>query len=148
MKAHTKINQNFFALGLWIGVSTIASASPRIYPVSTAEVNRGAEIVAFDSARSCIYTSGASGVTVYHFDLDANLELKSSFTFSKTEDWEPTSIAFDPAGRDFAVVTWIPTPSNKAPGMLQVIDAATHRPIWQLPIGNHPDCIMFSPDGQ
>lgn len=116
--------------------------------VSTTKVERGAEIIAFDQQRSLIYTTGANGVSIYHLRPDANLHFHSSFTFSAAQEWEPTSIAFDPAGRGFVVVSWIPTPSNKSPGMLQVIDASTQLPVWQLPIGNHPDCISFTPDGQ
>lgn len=115
--------------------------------VSSTHVPDGIEIVAYDPAPRRIHAIGASGYMRFGFNEQSGAELLSTSAFSNTHQWEPTSIAIDPNGRGFAVVSWIPDPADSVPGIAQIIDLETGIPVWQLNIGYHPDCLMFTPDG-
>lgn len=121
--------------------------APTLQQVADLAVERGAEILAFDGHACALYVIGGDGLSVFGLTDPQTPRLIASMGFSTTERWEPTSVAVDPIGRGFAAVTWIPSPSDTVPGMLQLIDTEHHRVVWQIPIGYHPDCVMFTPDG-
>lgn len=128
--------------------STVRAQQLRLEIVADTFVEGGVEIVLYDPAHDRIHAIGASGRMVVGFDESTCAEVLRTATFSETQDWEATSIALDPAGRGFGVVSWVPSPPDAVPGMVQVIDLATGDPVWQFTIGFHPDCLMFSPDGR
>ncbi|MCA9304526.1 MAG: hypothetical protein KC996_10425 [Phycisphaerales bacterium] len=107
----------------------------------------GAEILAFDDRSSELYVIGSGGLSVLDLADPRAPRLVTSWGFSVTEPWEPTSVAVDPLGRGIVAATWIPSPSDSVPGVLQLIDSDRHRVVWETPIGYHPDCVMFTPDG-
>jgi len=108
----------------------------------------GVEIVSFDSMTGRIYAIGSSGWMVFDFNEANRFSVIDSGVYSSTEQWEPTSIAIDPAERGFVVCSWIPNPSDRVPGMAQVLDTQDNQVVWQFEIGYHPDCLAFSPDGR
>lgn len=132
----------------------VASASPvgaqglKLERIADTIVEGGVEIVLYDPSHDRVHAIGASGRMVVGFDDSTRAEVLRTVTFSETQEWEATSIALDPAGRGFGVVSWVPNPPDSVPGMVQVIDLATGDPVWQFTIGFHPDCLMFSPDGR
>jgi DNA-binding beta-propeller fold protein YncE len=94
-----------------------------------------------------LHAIGTTGRMIFGFGKDGRVIRMRTNVFSQSQDWEPTSIAIDPAGRGFAAVSWVPDPVDQMPGVVQIIDLDTGDPVWQFNIGYHPDCIMFSPDG-
>lgn len=112
------------------------------------QIEGGVEIVQYDQSTRRLHAIGASGRMIFGLDDSGSAALLRTQTFSNTQHWDATSLAIDPAGRGFAVVSWIPTPPDSMPGMAQVIDLRTGDPVWQLGIGYHPDCVMFSEDGK
>ncbi len=128
--------------------STLRAQGLKLEPVADTIVEGGVEIVLYDPTHDRVHAIGASGRMVVGFDESTRAEVLRTATFSDTQDWEATSIALDPAGRGFGVVSWVPSPPDSVPGMVQVISLATGDPVWQFTIGFHPDCLMFSPDGQ
>lgn len=111
-------------------------------------IEGGVEIVQYDQGTRRLHAIGASGRMIFGLDDSGSAALLRTQTFSGTQQWDATSLAIDPAGRGFAVVSWIPTPPDSMPGMAQVIDLSTGDPVWQFGVGYHPDCLMFSEDGQ
>lgn len=120
----------------------------RLEHLGSMPIPGGIEIVSFDSQTQSIYAIGSSGWMVFEFDELRRISIRSSGVFSNTEQWEPTSIAVDPAHRGFVACSWIPTPTDRVPGMVQIIDTKVNRVVWQMSVGYHPDCIAFSPDGR
>jgi len=127
--------------------SVQSERAPALQLVADLAVERGAEILAFDDQACALYVIGGEGLSVFAMADPLTPRLIASLGFSTTEQWEPTSVAVDPLGRGFAAATWIPSPSDSVPGMLQLIDTEHHQIVWQMPIGYHPDCVMFTPDG-
>lgn len=121
---------------------------PTLRPAGSVPIADGVEIVVFDHAHQRLHAIGPRGRMELGFDDSGQPALLRTHSFSDTQDWEPTSIAIDPAGRGFGVVTWIPDPPDTLPGMAQVFDLATGEPVWQFTIGFHPDCVVFTPDGR
>ena len=119
-----------------------------LHDLGSVHIPGGVEIVSFDSMTGSIYAVGSSGWMVFEFDELNRFSILGSGVFSKTEHWEPTSIAVDPIGRGFVACSWIPEATDSVPGMVQIIDTQDNRVVWQLSIGYHPDCIAFSPDGR
>ncbi|MFG0298727.1 MAG: choice-of-anchor I domain-containing protein [Phycisphaerales bacterium JB047] len=139
------------SLFLLCGMASIAGASGDTYTlrqVSTTQVEGGVEIIVFDESSRQLHAIGASGRMVFGIDDGGIPALQATHLFSETQAWETTSIAIDPLGRGFGVVSWIPDPADSVPGFAQVIDLASGRPVWQFSIGYHPDCVMFTPDGR
>ena len=120
----------------------------RLENLGSVHVDGGVEIVSFDADSERIYAVGSSGWMVFAFDEVNRLSVIDSGVYSNTEQWEPTSVAVDPAGRGFVATSWIPDPSDRVPGMVQIIDTDNNRVVWQFGVGYHPDCIAFSPDGR
>jgi hypothetical protein len=130
------------------GLSASAQAQAiSLHHISDTHIEGGVEIIAYDAAHDRLHSIGTAGRMVLDFTEEGVPVLSALSIFSDTQQWEATSIAIDPAGRGFGVVSWVPTPPDSVPGMVQVIDLETGTPIWQFSIGYHPDCVMFSPDG-
>lgn len=119
----------------------------KLVHVSNAAVENGVEILGYDAKHSRIHAIGTSGYMRFGLNEAGEASLLSTQVFSNTQHWEATSIAIDPKGRGFAVVSWIPDPADSVPGIAQIIDLKSGRAVWQLNIGYHPDCLMFTPDG-
>lgn len=140
---------NTLILGLWgSGVLGAAQSGPTLRNAATMPIPAGAEIVDYDPAHRRLHTIGPGGRMELGFNDSGRPALLRTHVFSETQAWEPTSIAIDPAGRGFGVVTWIPDPPDSQPGMAQVFDLRTGEPVWQFTIGFHPDCVVFTPDGR
>lgn len=140
-----------YSLILVCGASSVCAAHDlplALRQVSTTQVEGGVEIVVFDESSRLLHAIGASGRMVFGIDEDGHPILQSTHVFSGTQAWEATSIAIDPLGRGFGVVSWIPEPTDSVPGFAQVIDLESGLPVWQFSIGYHPDCVMFTPDGR
>lgn len=127
--------------------SSAAAQGIKLRHVADAAVERGVEIVTHEADRSRIHAIGASGYMVFDLESSGSVTLLHTSVFSNTQQWEPTSIAIDPSGRGFAVISWIPDPADSVPGVAQVVNLETGLPVWQFNIGYHPDCLMFTPDG-
>ncbi len=110
-------------------------------------VEGGLEIVGYDAQHDRLHAIGLHGRYVLDFDDENRAGILSTSVFSTTQHWDATSLAIDPVGRGFAAVSWIPSPPDSMPGVVQIIDLASGDPVWQFNIGYHPDCVMFSPDG-
>lgn len=121
--------------------------APALRLVHNEIVEDGVEIVHYDAPTRSLMAVG--GDAQYRFALreDGAIELTWREVFSRSGEWTPTSIAVDPKGRGFAASSWVPTPVDAAQGMVQFVDLRDQRVVWQLPVGEHPDCIAFTPDG-
>jgi len=108
----------------------------------------GVEIASFDKQSGNIYAIGEQGLMVFEFDELNRFSIIHRGGFSNTEPWQATSIAVDPARRGFVACSWIPEPTDRVPGMVQIMDTRTNRVVWQMSIGYHPDCLAMSPDGR
>ena len=139
-------------LGLVASVAQVGFAASQpgrsLRLLQNIQIEGGVEIVQYDQSTRRLHAIGASGRMIFGLDDSGSAALLRTQTFSGTQQWDATSLAIDPAGRGFAVVSWIPSPPDSMPGMAQVIDLRTGDPVWQLGIGYHPDCLMFSDDGQ
>ncbi|MEO5742585.1 MAG: choice-of-anchor I family protein [Vicinamibacterales bacterium] len=58
-----------------------------------------------------------------------------------------TSIAFDPAGRGFGVVSIVPNADQDAVGKIGFYNYRTGQILGTADVGYHPDAVTFSPDG-
>lgn len=134
-------------VGTCTGVTCKGGDSITLRPVSSTPVVGGVEIVGYDASASRIHAIGRSGYMRFGLNDAGEAELLNTQIFSNTLQWEATSIAIDPKGRGFAVVSWIPDPTDSVPGIAQIINLESGDPVWQLNIGYHPDCLMFTPDG-
>ncbi len=108
----------------------------------------GVEIASFDPQSGHIYAIGEQGLMVFEFDELNRFSIIHSSTYSNTERWQATSIVVDSVGRGFVACSWIPEPSDRVPGMVQILDTQTNTVVWQMSIGYHPDCLAMSPDGR
>lgn len=120
----------------------------RLRHLTDMPIENGAEILAYDDASAQIFVTGHSGLSVLDLSDPEAPVLVYEHVFSSTESWEPTSVAIDPMGRGFAAISWIPAPIDRVPGVVQIVDTATHRVVWQMGAGYHPDCIAFTPNGE
>jgi len=111
-------------------------------------VEDGLEVLAFDDASGSLLAVGGDAQYIFQIGGDGLVELAWREVFNRSGDWTPTSIAVDPAGRGFAVSAWVPSPVDAAEGMVQFVDIAARRLIWQMPAGVHPDSVAFAPDGR
>lgn len=134
-------------LGTSAGVTCAGGDSIALRPVSSTPVIGGVEIVGYDASSNRIHAIGSSGYMRFGLNDAGEAELLNTQAFSHSQQWEATSIAIDPIGRGFAVVSWIPDPTDSVPGIAQIIDLESGGPVWQMNIGYHPDCLMFTPDG-
>ena len=135
-------------LGLLSSLAFSAEEPGRVLRlVCNLSIEGGVEIVQYDDASRRLHAIGANGRMIFGLDDSGSAALLRTHTFSGTQQWDATSLALDPAGRGFGVVSWIPTPPDSMPGMAQVIDLETGDPVWQFSVGYHPDCLMFSDDG-
>lgn len=120
----------------------------KLHHVIDLAVPGGVEILSFDPHNQQMYASGSNGVMVFEFERPERLSMISSEAFSQTDTWEATSIAVDPAGRGFVACAWIPHPTDRVPGMVQILDTESQQVLWQFSAGYHPDCVVISPDGR
>lgn len=130
------------------GVLGGTQLGPTLRNAATVPIPGGAEIVSYDPTHRRLHAIGPAGRMELGFDDSGRPALLRTHVFSETQAWEPTSIAIDPAGRGFGVVSWIPDPPDSQPGMAQIFDLRTGEPVWQFTIGFHPDCVVFTPDGR
>lgn len=119
----------------------------RLRHLADIELQNGAEILAFDPASDSLFVTGHAGLSVLDLSDPGSPNVINAQVFSNTEEWEPTSVAIDPKGRGFAAIAWIPSPIDRVPGIVQIVDTTTHRAVWQMSVGYHPDCVAFTPDG-
>ncbi len=116
--------------------------------LGSVHVPGGVEIVSYDPFTENLYAIGSSGWMVFEFDELNRFSILHSGIFSSTDNWQATSIATDPLGRGFVACSWIPDPTDRVPGVVQIIDTTDNKVVWQFSAGYHPDCIAFSPDGR
>lgn len=85
---------------------------------------------------------GSTGALTERFQIDlnpANTGLNALSSMS--------SVALDPLGRDFGVVTVIPSDNTGTPGKLAFFNYNTGTVLSTLSVGYHPDSVRFSADG-
>ena len=124
-----------------------AMGSVTLTQTSSLMVPGGAEISSFDPTANTLYTIGPLGIFVTRIDEHGALSFVTQLSEQLPGSWEPTSIAVDPRGRGFMAVSWIPSPGDLLPGLVQILDTESGETVTTFPAGYHPDCIAFTPDG-
>lgn len=109
------------------------------------------EIVAYDRFTNRLFATSGAGVAVAEFGTGSNLS-SSSTSISLTGLFggnlkDVTSVAVDPLGRGFGVLTALPTASSTVRGKVVLFNTVTGAVLNELDVGYHPDSVTFSPDG-
>ncbi len=139
---------SIIAGGLLACSATANSDELRLLEVANVAVEGGVEVISFDRAHQTLHAVGAGGRMSFDLSDLESIGMEEPVRFSSVQDWDATSVAVDPLGRGFVVCSWIPDPADRAPGMVQVLDAGSGEVVWQFPMGYHPDCVAMTPDGR
>jgi hypothetical protein len=113
-----------------------------------------AEINAYDSGNSLVYSTFATGVEILDFgntpgtygqlSFDKNISFSSLFGGAISS---VSSVAADPLNRGFGVATVIPTDNAGTVGKLAIFDPVAGTLLTSLNLGFNPDMVTFTPDG-
>jgi hypothetical protein len=103
-----------------------------------------AEIVAFDSSTSRVFSTYTNGINIFDFD-GSNLSFVSNIIAPLNTT--VSSVALDPLGRGFGAFTVIPNASTSTLGKVVLFNATTGSPVHVIDVGYHPDMVTFSADG-
>ncbi len=126
-----------------------AQSGFKMHPLETIPLERGAEIIAHDEANQQLFIIGGGGVSVLSLESQYVLEEYPEPYQRNGESWEPSSVAINPNGRGFGVITWIPQADQRAAtqGVLQLFNTDSFEILTTIEVGHHPDCVVFSLDG-
>lgn len=110
-----------------------------------------AEIVTYDPYTNRLFTTTGDGAAVIEFGDGTNLS-NSATTISVGGLFGGalkgvSSIAVDPNGRGFGVLSAIPDDNTGTLGKAILFDTATGAILKELDVGFHPDMVTFTPDG-
>ncbi len=147
---------------LALGVTARHAAGFSLLSSTNPTPNGAAEIVTYtkDGARvGSTFSSGgtAYGAEIYAMNAAGQLTLQNTVNFASTYTpgggGDVSSVAFDPAERNFGVVTLLPSNGTTADNSLQstgkigFFNYETGAIIATVDVGYHPDSVTFSPDG-
>lgn len=109
------------------------------------------EIVAYDPFTNRLFATSGAGMAVVEFGNGRNLT-NSTTSISLTGLFggalkDVTSVAIDPLGRGFGVLTALPTASSAVVGKVVLFNTTTGAVLKELDVGYHPDAVTFTPDG-
>jgi Choice-of-anchor I domain len=126
-----------------------AQSGIKMQAVDSIPLERGAEIIAHDETNQQLFIIGGGGASVLSLESQLVFEEFPETYQRNGESWEPTSVAIDPNGRGFGVITWIPQADQRATtqGILQFFDTESFEILTTIEVGHHQDCVVFSLDG-
>jgi len=153
-----KIRSLILASTLFAGCAVpLFSHAQSITLVSDTDVTDGAEAVAFSPdggtvAATVNGTTPAIGVQLFTLSPDATLTTREFVDASGQFGGairSVSSVALDPLGRGFGVMTVIPAANRTTNGIILFFDyrAGTATVLETLTVGFHPDHVIFSRDG-
>ena len=141
------------AVALLVGVSASHAQFQLLSTFRSTNVN-AAEINAYDSGNSLVYSTYATGVQTLNFgntpgtlgQLSFNQNISFSSLFGGAIS-SVSSVAADPLNRGFGVATVIPTDNAGTLGKLAIFNPTSGMLLTSLDLGYHPDMVTFTPDG-
>lgn len=109
------------------------------------------EIVVYDRFTNRLFATSGSAMAVVEFGTGKNLTSSATSiplggVFGGALK-DVTSVAIDPQGRGFGVLTAIPNASSTVAGKAVLFNTTTGAVLQELDVGYHPDMVTFTPDG-
>lgn len=142
---------------LALGISASLGHGQNINLINQVDVTNGAEIVAFSPDGDTVATNvtdTAPNIGAQLFTLGGDGSLAAREFVSVSTEFggaiaSVSSVALDPLGRGFGVMSVIPTASGTTAGIVVFFDyrSATAGALKTLTVGFHPDSVVFSRDG-
>ena len=122
---------------------------------SQINVPNGAEIIAYSADGDTVATNVTGvapniGVQLFSLNADASLTAQNFVSVSSLFTGaiaSVSSVALDPLGRGFGVMSVIPTSNGTLEGVTVFFDYNTVDLLATLDVGFHPDNVSFSRDG-
>lgn len=142
---------------LLAAITSLPARAQTISLIDQVEVTNGAEIVTFSPDGDTVatnVTNTAPNIGVQLFSLAADGKLTARDFVSVATQFggainSVSSVALDPLGRGFGVMSVIPTANRTVNGVVIFFDyrAGTAAVLDTLTVGFHPDDVSFSHDG-
>ena len=160
-----KITSSSLSLALVLfGIASGSAFGQSITLESQISVDAGAEIIAYTADGDTVATGvtnfnfvdeeavPTAGVQLFTLNADASLTEREFVDVSTQFDGaidSVSSVALDPLGRGFGVMSVIPFDNRTNNGVVVFFDyrAGTASVLDTLTVGFHPDCVIFSRDG-